>query len=217
MATFNKTEKGYWIAAKGAMESILDDSATMMNANGSEEMTDTWRKYWLDQNLALAEKGYRVLALAMKHEDALDADPYKALEFIGLACMEDPAREDVKDAIEACRSAGIRTVMITGDHPKTAASIAASIRLTGKEFEDAIIGKDIMRAEDMNDADKERYRNASVFARVSPKQKLDLIAVHQDAGAVVAMTGDGVNEAPALKKADASCLCGSRLAAPITF
>ncbi|MBW8015712.1 MAG: cation-transporting P-type ATPase [Planctomycetes bacterium] len=210
MATFNKTEKGYWIAAKGAMESILDDSTTMMNANGSEEMTDTCRKYWLDQNLALAEKGYRVLALAMKHEDALDADPYKGLEFIGLACMEDPAREDVKDAIEACRSAGIRTVMITGDHPKTAASIAASIRLTGKEFEDAIIGKDIMPVEDMTDADKDRYRNASVFARVSPKQKLDLIAVHQDAGACVAMTGDGVNDAPALKKADIGIAMGQR-------
>lgn len=210
MATFNKSGTGYWVAAKGAMESILDDSTTMMGASGSEEMTDDWREYWLGQNLALAEKGYRVLALAMKHEDALDADPYKGLEFIGLACMEDPAREDVKDAIEACRSAGIRTVMITGDHPKTAASIAASIQLTGKEFEDAIIGKDIMRAEDMSEADEERYRNASVFARVSPKQKLDLIAVHQDAGAVVAMTGDGVNDAPALKKADIGIAMGQR-------
>lgn len=210
MATFNKTGKGYWVAAKGAMEAILDDSATIMGANGSEEMTDTWRKYWLDQNIALAEKGYRVLALATKLEDTLDADPYKDLEFIGLACMEDPAREDVKDAIEACRSAGIRTVMITGDHPKTAASIAASIRLAGDEFQDAIIGKDIMHAEDMTEADKERYRNASVFARVSPKQKLDLIAVHQDAGAVVAMTGDGVNDAPALKKADIGIAMGQR-------
>jgi len=210
MATFNKTDKGYWVAAKGAMESILDDSATMMGAKGSEEMTDDWRKYWLDQNLALAEKGYRVLALATKLEDALEADPYKGLEFIGLACMEDPAREDVKDAIEACRSAGIRTVMITGDHPKTAASIAASVRLAGDEFQDAIIGKDIMCAEDMSEADKERYRNASVFARVSPKQKLDLIAVHQDSGAVVAMTGDGVNDAPALKKADIGIAMGQR-------
>ncbi|MCF7956415.1 MAG: cation-transporting P-type ATPase [Phycisphaerae bacterium] len=210
MATFNKTSAGYWVAAKGAMESILDDSATVMGATGSEEMTDTWRKYWIDQNLALAEKGYRVLALATKVEDSLDADPYKDLEFIGLACMEDPAREDVKDAIEACRSAGIRTVMITGDHPKTAASIAASIRLAGDEFPDAIIGKDIIHARDMSEADKERYRNTSVFARVSPEQKLDLIAVHQDAGAVVAMTGDGVNDAPALKKADIGVAMGQR-------
>lgn len=210
MATFNKTESGYWVAAKGAMESILADSTTIMTANGSEEMTGHWRKYWLDQNLALAEKGYRILALAMKHADSLDADPYTGLEFIGLACMEDPARQDVKEAIEACRSAGIRTVMITGDHPKTAASIAASIRLTGKEFEDAIIGKEIIHADEMTDADKQRYRNASVFARVSPKQKLDLIAVHQDAGACVAMTGDGVNDAPALKKADIGIAMGQR-------
>jgi Ca2+-transporting ATPase len=100
--------------------------------------------------------------------------------------------------------------MITGDHPKTASSIAASIRLTGDKFQDAIIGKDIIPAEDMSPEDQERYRNASVFARVSPKQKLDLIAVHQNAGAVVAMTGDGVNDAPALKKADIGIAMGRR-------
>ena len=210
MATFNKKESGYWVAVKGAMEVILADSTTLMTADGSEPMTEPWRQYWQEKNLQLAEKGYRVLAFAMKHADTTDADPYDGLEFIGLGVMEDPARQDVKEAIEQCRSAGIRTVMITGDHPKTAASIAASIRLSGDEFQDAIIGKDIIVAEDMSPEDEERYRNASVFARVSPKQKLDLIAVHQNAGAVVAMTGDGVNDAPALKKADIGIAMGRR-------
>jgi len=100
--------------------------------------------------------------------------------------------------------------MITGDHPSTAANIAGSIGLTESGRDNVIVGKDIKAYETMSDSEKGTYQGTPVFARVSPKQKLDLVAVHQQAGAVVAMTGDGVNDAPALKKADIGIAMGLR-------
>lgn len=210
MATFNRSGDNYWVAVKGAPEAVLEDAAWVMTENGREAMDDKWRGFWLEQNSELASQGYRVLALGMKQVETIESDPYADLTFMGLACMEDPAREDVREAIAACRNAGIKTVMITGDHPKTAANIASSIGLIQSGQDDVIIGKDIKTYEEMSAADRERYQQASVFARVSPKQKLDLITVHQRAGAVVAMTGDGVNDAPALKKADIGIAMGLR-------
>jgi len=210
MATFNQSGDIYWVAVKGAPEAVLDDAAWVAGENGREQMDDKQRAFWLQQNSELAQQGYRVLALATKEGESLESDPYRDLTFMGLACMEDPAREDVCQAIAACRSAGIQTVMITGDHPSTAASIAASIGLTETGQANAIVGKDIKTFETMSETDRETYRQTPVFARVSPRQKLDLIAVHQQTGAVVAMTGDGVNDAPALKKADIGIAMGQR-------
>jgi Ca2+-transporting ATPase len=116
----------------------------------------------------------------------------------------------VKDAVAACHDAGIRVVMITGDHPKTAWSIASAVGLEAAGAEDVVVGADIKPAGEMSAEDRQRYRRASVFARVSPRQKLDLIDVHQQAGSIVAMTGDGVNDAPALKKADIGIAMGQR-------
>jgi len=210
MATFNRSGDNYLVAVKGAPEAVLDDAAWVATEDGREQMDDKRRAFWLQQNGELAEQGYRVLALAMKEGESLESDPYKDLTFIGLACMEDPAREDVSRAIAACRSAGIQTVMITGDHPNTAVNIALSIGLTEAGQANVIVGKDIKAFETMSQTDRETYRQTPVFARVSPKQKLDLIAVHQQTGAVVAMTGDGVNDAPALKKADIGIAMGRR-------
>ena len=210
MATFNRFGSSYWVAVKGAVETILADASTVATETGPQPMDEKWKSYWLRRNAELAEKGYRVLALAIKEEDSLEADPYKNIEFVGLVCMEDPAREDVRDAIRACQNAGIQIVMVTGDHPKTAVSIAASVGLTAGDESTVIAGKDIKPIEELSPEEQERYRQTSVFARVSPKQKLDLIAVHQKAGSVVAMTGDGVNDAPALKKADIGIAMGLR-------
>ncbi len=238
MATFNRSSDKYWVAVKGAPEAILADAKFVAGPEGNEPMDEERRQFWMRQNGQLAEQGYRVLALAMKETEVARAsrpcnseaqgqarpessaadrgnalatsDPYEDLIFMALACMEDPAREDVGRSIEACRNAGIQTVMITGDHPKTAASIAASIGLFEPGRENVIIGKDIKAYDTMSDEDKETYRKTPVFARVSPSQKLDLVAVHQQAGAVVAMTGDGVNDAPALKKADIGVAMGKR-------
>jgi len=210
MATFNRSDGKYWVAVKGAPEAVLENCSLVATEAGSEEMSEKWKAFWLQKNTELAEQGYRVLAFAMKEEASIDADPYAGLTFMGLVCMEDPAREDVRQAIAACRDAGVRTVMITGDHPRTAANIASSIGLTEPGRDAVIIGKDIKAYEAMSPEDRQTYRDTPVFARVSPKQKLDLIAVHQEAGAVVAMTGDGVNDAPALKKADIGIAMGLR-------
>jgi len=148
--------------------------------------------------------------IATREAESIETNPYEDLTFLGLVCMEDPARDDVQEAIRACRSAGVQIVMITGDHPKTAYSIASSVGLTETGRDNVIVGKDIKPYEKMTPEDYQLYRNTPVFARVSPKQKLDLIAVHQAAGDIVAMTGDGVNDAPALKKADIGVAMGLR-------
>ncbi len=210
MATFNGNASPYRVAVKGAMETILADSTTVLTDSGSVAMDQEQKAYWLERNLELAKKGYRVLALAAKQAASLDDDPYSELEFVGLVCIEDPARADIRESIQACQDAGIQVVMVTGDHPKTAASIAGSIGLTDPEWDNVIVGKDIQPEEVLSGVQRQRYQQTPVFARVSPKQKLDLIAVHQKAGSVVAMTGDGVNDAPALKKADIGIAMGLR-------
>lgn len=210
MATFNRVPDGYRVAVKGAFEEVITSCSSVRTHAGSEPLNEDGRKHWLDTNTKLAEQGRRVLALASKQADSLDAAPYENLCFIGLVVMEDPPRSDVSDAIAACHQAGIRVVMITGDHPKTAVSIASAIGLTDDETKDAVVGKDIVPAERMSTQDREQYRGTSVFARVSPRQKLDLIDVHQRSGSIVAMTGDGVNDAPALKKADIGIAMGQR-------
>jgi P-type Ca2+ transporter type 2C len=210
MATFNRLSDGYRVAVKGAFEEVIAVCSSVRTDAGSKPLNENRRKHWVDTNTELAERGQRVLALASKQADSVDAAPYENLCFIGLVVMEDPPRSDVPAAIAACHQAGIRVVMITWDHPKTAVSIASAIGLTDDEKRDAVIGKDIVPAEQMSAQDREQYRKTSVFARVSPRQKLDLIDVHQQSGSIVAMTGDGVNDAPALKKADIGIAMGQR-------
>lgn len=210
MATFNRLPGGYRVSVKGAFEEVIAACSSVRTRAGSKPLNEDRRKHWLETNAKLAEQGRRVLALASKQADSLDAAPYEDLCFIGLVVMEDPPRSDVSGAIAACHQAGIRVVMITGDHPKTAVSIASAIGLTGEETRDAVVGKDIVPAQRMSAQDREHYRGTSVFARVSPRQKLDLIDVHQRSGSIVAMTGDGVNDAPALKKADIGIAMGQR-------
>jgi len=210
MATFNRVDGRYRVAVKGALETILESATRVSTGEGFESLDEKWKSYWLQKNAELAEQGYRVLAIATKEADSIETNPYEDITFLGLVCMEDPARDDVQEAIKACQGAGVQIVMITGDHPKTAASIASSIGLTEQGRDNVIVGKDIKPYEEMTPEDHQLYRNTPVFARVSPKQKLDLIAVHQAAGDIVAMTGDGVNDAPALKKADIGVAMGLR-------
>ncbi|MFC3361778.1 HAD-IC family P-type ATPase [Pedobacter fastidiosus] len=122
----------------------------------------------------------------------------------------DPPRTDIKDAISACHSAGIRIVMITGDHPMTALNIAKKVGITALEDNKVIAGSELPEMELLGDEWKERILSTTVFARTTPKQKLEIVDVYQKAGYIVAMTGDGVNDAPALKKADVGIAMGLR-------
>lgn len=210
MATFNRADDRYRVAVKGALEEVLKVCSQEATADGFRPLDEQRRAYWSQTNLHLAEQGYRLLALAEKQVESLTAAAYENLCFLGLLCMADPPREDVKPAVADCRKAGIQVVMITGDHPKTAASIASAIGLTDNRDAPVVVGKDIKPAEEMTEEDRRHYRQSLIFARVSPRQKLDLIAVHQQTGSVVAMTGDGVNDAPALQKADIGIAMGQR-------
>jgi len=210
MATYNHDNGRYRVAVKGAPEAVLNCCSSVLTPDGSLGLTTEQRQWWAEHNEQMAQEGLRVLAVAQKYVDSIDVRPYEDLEIIGLLGMSDPPRQDVSKAIQTCRRAGIKVVMITGDQAKTASSIAAAVGLTDDADAEVIAGQDIRLKEELSKDERNRFLNCSVFARVSPKQKLDLIDLHQHAGSVVAMTGDGVNDAPALKKADIGVAMGLR-------
>lgn len=200
MATVHGVAPPYRVAVKGAPESVLE--ATTL----AEDQREPWRQ----RAEALASRGLRVLGIAQSQSDDPDQDPYHDLEFLGLVAMHDPPRAEVRETIQACTGAGVRFVMVTGDHPITAQNIALATGLADAGFETAVLGVELEHALEADPATQKRLVEAQVFARVSPKQKLNLIALHQRAGNVVAMTGDGVNDAPALRKADIGVAMGQR-------
>ncbi len=210
MATFHRAEKYYRVAAKGAPENILAGCRTILTPDGEREFSDRDRDYWLEKNDEMAAAGLRVLALAEKEIDQLEAQPYDHLVFLGLIGLIDPPREDVRQVLQECREAGIRVIMATGDQPVTAQAIGYAVGLVDEVSAPVVHGGDLKPPEMLAPEAKENLLAASLFARVSPKQKLDIIAIHRDNGAIVAMTGDGVNDAPALKKADIGIAMGLR-------
>ena len=210
MATFHQDNGHYLVAVKGAPESVLDACSTVLSEAGEHKMGHAEREVLLERSYRMAEEGLRVLALAEKTESNSCAAPYQDLHFLSLVGLEDPPRKDVKEAIESCKDAGIRVVMVTGDQALTACSIAVSVGLIKKEDAETLEGTELKDPVELTVEERERLLKTSIFARVTPKQKLHLVELHQKSGAVVAMTGDGVNDAPALKKADIGVAMGQR-------
>lgn len=209
MATFNAHNGSFRVAVKGAPEAVLDACTHAAGPDGRRQLSDDARTEWMERSRNMASDGLRMLALAEKEVDDSGVKPYEGLTFVALAAFLDPPREDVREAIAACHRAGIRVVMMTGDHAATAQNVAAAVGLA--DYDDEVInGADLKSPEELSDDERRRYVAASIFARVSPEQKLQLIALQQDAGQIVAMTGDGVNDAPALKKADIGVAMGRR-------
>jgi len=210
MATFHEDDEGLYVAVKGAPESVIDVCDKIRTPDGTASMTEETRSRWTDLNNEMAGDGLRVLAVASKQAGSTEEAPYENLTLVALLGLEDPPRSDIHESIKLCHEAGIKVVMITGDQPVTARSIAYSVGLTTDENADVIHGRDIEEPDKLSKSGLKRILGALIFARVSPKQKLDLISAHQNNGAVVAMTGDGVNDAPALKKADIGIAMGQR-------
>ncbi len=210
MATFNRDGNVYRVAVKGAPEPVLEACTRTMTAGGEKPWNDEDQQRWLERNELMAADGLRVLALAVKRTERLDEEPYRDLVFLGLMGLQDPPRREVRAAIEGCRRAGVRVIMATGDQPVTAKSIAAAVGLVEEGGDRVIHGNDLRPAAELTEQERQEIRRAAIFARVSPAQKLDLIDIHQQQGSVVAMTGDGVNDAPALKKADIGIAMGLR-------
>ncbi len=212
MATVHKGGDGYLFAVKGAPEAVLDVCSTVMTKSGkTQPLSEAARALWIARNGDATHDGLRLLALAMKHTPDQNADPYGNLVLLGLVCLLDPVREDVPDAIKASQAAGVRVVMLTGDHANTARTIAHIAGLGDGELA-VIEGAQIagLDLKTLDEKDRQRILRADVFARVAPETKLALVSIYQQAGHVVAMTGDGVNDAPALKKADIGIAMGLR-------
>lgn len=207
MTTFHRGPNGYVSFTKGAMESLLEKSAGMLTTDGVKPINiEVYEK----KNAEMAAEGLRVLCVAMRTWDSLPdnmlpANVENGLTVLGLVGMMDPPREEAKEAVALCRTAGIKPVMITGDHPFTAAAIAKHIGILTDD-EGVITGKEL---ENLSLDDFEaKVENIAVYARVSPEQKLKIVKALQDKGQYVAMTGDGVNDAPALKSSNIGVAMG---------
>ena len=213
MTTVNELEKGkYRIITKGAPEILLGICDYYEENNTVHDMNSTFLSKIKNKNEKMAEKALRVLGVAYLDVDIMPKEISadfleKGLIFVGLIGMIDPPRKGVKEAVLACRRAGIKTVMITGDHIITAKAIAKDLEiLRGREL--AITGQELDKISDSK-LEKE-IMNYSVFARVTPEHKVRIVKAFQKTGAVVAMTGDGVNDAPALKKSDIGIAMGRK-------
>lgn len=200
MTTIHEKQGKYWVITKGAAESIAEivkDAGLRKKIKAEEEV--------------MAREGMRVIGFGGKWIDKLpgNLEPStieKDLEFIGLVGLIDPPREEAKQAIQECKDAGVVPVMITGDHPLTAASIARQLGIIEKEEHLVVTGKELQQLkEEKLEAEVEKIR---VYARVSPEQKLKIVEALQDKDQFVSMTGDGVNDAPALKKANIGIAMG---------
>lgn len=210
MATFHESKEGFRVAVKGAPETVLR-KCTSLGAPGRERpMTDNLRDLWLERNRSMASQGLRVLAVAEKTVDEKEEEPYRRLSFLGLVGFMDPPREDVKPALDKCRHGGVRVVMVTGDQPLTAENVARDVGLLRDGPSSVWLGSELKPSGEMESGELSRLLNTSIFSRVSPEQKLNIVDAHQENGEVVAMTGDGVNDAPALKKADIGVTMGRR-------
>jgi len=210
MATMHKADEKSFVAAKGAVEELLKCCISILEKEEVKSFDETLKTKWISDAEKFSAAGLRMIAMAYKDADESTDDLTKNLVFVGLIGMLDPPREEVFAAIQECKSAGIKVVMITGDHPATAKNIAIKLGLLESENEIVIHGKEMNEYEKLSSEEKEKWSASKVFARVSPKQKLDLVAVLQEDKSVVGMTGDGVNDAPALKKSDIGIAMGLR-------
>lgn len=208
MATFNRSPDGALTAhVKGAPGRIIELSARELGSAGEQPLDNARRNRLLDANRELASRGLRVLALACGRVAQADAGALHDLTFVGLIGMIDAPAPGVKETIRTLRDAGIRTVMLTGDQKDTAEAIARDLGVLGPG-EEVLDGRELgrMSAQALND----RIERVGAFSRVSPENKLDIVSAFQRNGEVAAMLGDGVNDAPALKKADIGVAMGLR-------
>lgn len=208
MSTVHETEEGTIMLVKGAVD-VLSQRMEQIRKNGEEKpMTDKDREDIAEMNQEFSRQGLRVLGFAYKKlegKKGITAEDEDHLTFLGLISMMDPPREESKDAVAECIRAGIKPVMITGDHKVTAAAIAKRIGIL-KEESEACEGADI---ENMSDEELKNFvEHISVYARVSPEHKIRIVKAWQEKGNIVSMTGDGVNDAPALKQADVGVAMG---------
>lgn len=214
MTLIRSRENQPWAFVKGAPEVILSRCTLIRTDQGVRGLTENDRSRMIQANALLAHDALRVLAVAERPLDGFsfeegvainDIEIEQGLTLLGLVGLQDPPRGEAKEAVVKCIRAGIKTVMITGDHPDTARAIGHELGILGKGDE-VLIGAELDRLDD--EALKERVAQVSVYARVTAEHKLRIVRAWKARGAVVAMTGDGVNDAPAIKEASIGIAMG---------
>jgi Ca2+-transporting ATPase len=210
MATFHEKDGTNFVAVKGAPEAVLEACDRVLIDGEEKQLTDDEIESWLEANRRLAMGGLRLLGMAYKTTSDVDEDPYEGLIFLGLTALLDPPRPDVKPAIQKSLDAGIKVIMMTGDMAETARNIAREVGIVEDDSAEARDGSDLEDVESMSEDEQRELLDVPIYSRVTPKQKLSLIELHQKFGGVAGMTGDGVNDAPALKKADIGIAMGQR-------
>ncbi|SFK89136.1 Ca2+-transporting ATPase [Nitrosomonas aestuarii] len=214
MTIIRKQEEQPWAFVKGALEVILSRCTLIRTEQGVKPLSEADRTRLLDANKLLAEEALRVLAIAErpltnpgfeKGTAVSDNEIEKELIFLGLIGLQDPPRAEAKEAVAKCKRAGIKAVMITGDHPDTARAIGYELGILGKGDE-ILVGNELDRLDE--EALRARIARVSVYARVTAEHKLRIVRAWKGRGKVVAMTGDGVNDAPAIKEASIGIAMG---------
>ena len=209
MSTINRVDGGLVVSTKGAPAELLDRCSTMASLDGPVPLTEPDQRAALDEVDKLAAEGLRVLGVARRQQAGppeADDDVESGMEFLGLIAMQDPPRPEVEAAVAKCRSAGVRIVMITGDYGMTAEAIGRRIGMIGAGPVRIVNGTEV---DGLSDTELQKVLDQEVvFARAAPDHKMRVVAALQARGEVVAVTGDGVNDAPALKKADIGVAMG---------
>ena len=208
MSTLHDIEGVPTLYTKGAIDVLLDRSKYVLTAEGQVPMTQEWKNRIAQVNTAMSRHGLRVLAFAQRELDAirpLTLEDERDFTFIGLVSMIDPPRPEAIQAVADAARGGVRTIMITGDHKVTATAIARQIGIF-RDGDEALSGAEL---DEMDDAALDAHlERVSVYARVSPEHKIRIVEAWQRKGRIVSMTGDGVNDAPALKAADIGVAMG---------
>ena len=211
MTTFHSSKEGDFISfTKGALESILEQSKNIITSEGVMNLDESIRKEIIDASQKMASDGLRTLAFAKRKWESLPDDitpdnAERGLTFLGMTGLVDPPREEAREAVATCKTAGIKPVMITGDHPLTAKTIAKRLGIID-DIDGVMTGQELSKLS-VKEFEK-RVEEIRVYARVAPVQKIKIVKALQDKGEFVAMTGDGVNDAPALKRADIGVAMG---------
>ena len=207
MTTVHKLNEKYLVITKGAPDYVLNLCDTFMSGTSSNIISPVVRAKIIDENTKMAKKGLRILAVSIKYINNIESDENleKHLCFCGLIGIEDPPRKEAKLAVEKCLKAGIKPVMITGDQTETALAIAKRIGIY-KDGSHYMTGTELSTISE-NDLCKNIYKY-SVFSRVSPEDKVKIVKAFQQNGELIAMTGDGINDAPALKTANIGSAMG---------
>jgi Ca2+-transporting ATPase len=211
MTTFHSSEEGSIVSfTKGALESILEQSDNILTNEGIKNLDEGLRNKIVDASQKMANDGLRTLAFAMREWESLPEDitsdnAESGLTFLGMTGLVDPPRDEAREAVATCKSAGIKPVMITGDHPLTAKTIAKRLGIL-EDRDSVLTGQELSKLS--LEEFEQHVEEIRVYARVAPEQKIKIIKALQDKGEFAAMTGDGVNDAPALKRADIGIAMG---------